>query len=474
MGQNMKLLKTAAAAAITVALLAGCSDETNNYYPTEPTPVATNVRIATYNLSFDRNTYADLVTEMKLTQTEQQDLMDKWFDGSLTDAEKAVAEKVIQIRNVAAIIQTERPAVLLMAEFNNDGSGEDQQAIQGFRLNYLAVPQNGLGSTSDDVALLEPIQFGYAESFATNTGLLSEFDLDRNGSVALPGDAWGFGFYHGQYAFGLLSQYPIDTDNVRTFQNFKWKDMPGEANPTITNCEDANNPIPAGMACGDEWYSKEAWAAKPLSSKNHVDAPIIIPTENGDKVVHLLLSHPTPPIFDTITENNKLLNRAEIKFWDDYISGEGSYIYDDAGNKGGITADASFVILGDLNADPESGDGYLDSIKGLIYSDQVNQLATHGVYAPTSLGGPECLATGECRAENWGTKYPDMVTSTSGLRLDHVIPSSDLNVTDSGVFWPATFEDGRLMMNDARVGKYGGGGKSVSSDHRLVWINVEL
>ncbi|WP_144213557.1 endonuclease/exonuclease/phosphatase family protein [Shewanella donghaensis] len=470
----MKVLKTAAAIAVSVALLTGCNDETNNYYPEEPTPETTNVKIGTYNLSFDRSSYAALVEEMRITAADQDALMEKWFSGTLTDDEKAVAEKIIQIRNVAAIIQTERPAVLLMAEFNNDGTGEDNEAIQGFRLNYLSVPQNALGSTSDEVELLEPIQFGYTENFATNTGLLSEFDLDRNGTIALPGDAWGFGFYHGQYAFGLLSQYPIDTANIRTFQDFKWKDMPGEANPVINNCEDENNPIPEGMTCGDEWYSAEAWAEKPLSSKNHVDAPIIIPTANGDKVVHLLLSHPTPPIFDTITENNKLLNRAEIKFWDDYISGNGSYIYDDAGIKGGIKADSSFVILGDLNADPESGDGYLDTIKDLMYNDQVNQLATHGVYAPSSLGGPECLATGECRAENWGTTYPDVVTSTSGLRLDHVIPSHDLNITDSGVFWPATFEDGRLMMNDDRVGSWGGGGKSVSSDHRLVWVNVEL
>lgn len=474
MGLKMKVLKTAAAMAVSVALLAGCNDETNNYYPGEPAPETTDVRIGAYNLSFDRFTYEDLVAEMALTVAEQDELMNKWFDESLSDEELAVAEKVIQIRNVAAIIQTERPAILWMGEFNNDGTAENQQAIQGFRLNYLTVPQNALGSTSEEFKALEPIQFGYFENFATNTGLLSGHDLNRDGKVALPDDAWGFGFYHGQYAFSLLSQYPIDTDNIRTFQDFKWKDMPGETNPTIINCDDENNPIPEGMACGDEWYTAEAWAERPMSSKNHVDAPIIIPTADGDKVIHLLMSHPTPPIFDTVTENNKLLNRAEIKFWDDYTSGEGSYIYDDEGNKGGIDSDASFVILGDLNADPESGDGYLDTIKDLMYSDQVNQLATHGIYAPSSLGGPECLSNGECRAENWDTKYPDAVTSTSGLRLDHVIPSSDLNVTDSGVFWPATFEEGRLMMNDERVGKWGGGGKSVSSDHRLVWINVAL
>ncbi len=468
MGHKMKLLKTAAAAAISMALLSGCNDDTTIINPVEPTPDATNVRFSTYNLSFDRSTFEELVKEMQITAPEQEVLMQGWFDETLTDAELKVAEKVIQIRNVAAIIQTERPAVLMMGEFNNDGIAENQDAIKGFRLNYLAVPQNGLGTTSDEKKMLKPIQFAYAENFSTNTGLLSDFDLDRDGKVALPGDAWGFGFYHGQYAFGLLSQYPIDTDNIRTFQNFKWKDMPGEVNPTITNCDDEKNPIPDGMKCGDEWYSAEAWAEKPLSSKNHVDAPILIPTATGEKVVHLLLSHPTPPVFDTVTENNKLLNRAEIDFWNDYVAGE-DYIYDDAGKKGGLGLDDSFVVMGDLNADPENGDGFLDAIQDLMNHNRVNTLATDGVYAPSSFGSTECYALGFCKENT----FPERVTSTFGLRVDHAIPSNDLNIIDSGVFWPATFEEGHMLMNDKRVGKWGNG-KDISSDHRLVWIEAEL
>ena len=467
MGHNMKLLKTAAAAAISMALLAGCNDETNNIYPPEPTE-PTNVRFATYNLSFDRYTFEDLVTEMQYSAPEQEALMTKWFEDDLTEDELKIVEKIIQIRNVAAVIQTERPAVLMMGEFNNDGIGENQDAINGFRLNYLAVPQNGLGTTSDEKKMLEPIQFAYTENFSTNTGLLSEFDLDRNGTVALPGDAWGYGNYHGQYAFGLLSQYPIDTDNIRTFQDFKWKDMPGETNPVITVCDNPDKPIPDGLACGDEWYTAEAWAQKPLSSKNHVDAPILIPTANGEKVVHLLLSHPTPPVFDYVTENNKLLNSAEIKFWSDYVS-NADYIYDDAGVKGGLGLDASFVVMGDLNADPENGDGFLESIQDLMNHERVNVLATDGVYAPNSLGSTECVALGDCG----DSIYPDRITSTFGLRVDHAIPSNDLNIIDSGVFWPATFEEGRLLMNDSRVGKWGNG-KDISSDHRLVWIEAEL
>ncbi|NOH85780.1 endonuclease/exonuclease/phosphatase family protein [Vibrio sp. 03-59-1] len=474
----MKLLKTTAALAITVALLAGCNDEetVNNYLPDTPAPTATEVKIATYNLSFDRTTFELLVDEMMTKATDQQVLIDAWKAGTLTDADDiSKALKIIQIRNIAATIQTERPNVILMAEYNNDGTAEDNRALNGFRLNYLAVPQSP--NSIDGGDLLEPISFPYVENYATNTGKLSGYDLNRDnivatdankGSFTYANDSWGFGEYHGKYAFALLSQYEIDHENTRTFQNFKWKDMPGEINPVVVDC-DGN-----GLTCGDAWYSDSAWANFPLSSKNHVDAPILIPQSDGStETIHLLLSHPTPPIFNNAAMHNIIHNRAEIDFWVDYVGDNASYIYDDKGVTGGLTSSAKFVVMGDLNSDPEKGDGDRSAIQDLMNHAKVNTQATTGNYAPASWGGPECLATGECRASSWDTPYPNQITSTSGLRLDHVIPSANLNITESGVHWPATFESGRLLVNDERVGNYGNG-KDISSDHRMVWIKAEL
>ena len=182
------------------------------------------------------------------------------------------------------------------------------------------------------------------------------------------------------------------------------------------------------------------------------------------------MSHPTPPIFDT--GKNKVQNADEVNFWVDYIEGK-NYMYDDKGVTGGLADDAKFVVMGDLNADPLKGDGDLTAINALMDHDKVNRLATFGPLAPASLGGPECLALGECKEANWDTPNPGQVTSTSGLRLDHVVPSENLTISDSGVYWPATFEDGRLLMNDERVGDYGNG-KDISSDHRMVWIKAEI
>lgn len=309
----MKTIKTSIALLVGAALLSGCNDDTEyvNVQPKE-------VKIATYNLSFDRATFEALVSEMQIEPAQQTVLVTAYLDGSIAAEDKTTAEKVIQIRNVAAIIQKNRPDVLMMAEYNNDGTGENKAALEGFQKNYLSVAQsiNGAGGEAN----LEPIEYPYAESYSTNTGLLSEFDLDNNGTAGqMPGDAWGFGMYHGQYAFALMSKYKIDTANTRTFQAFKWKDMEGAKIPTITIC-DGSQKIPDGMKCGDEWYSAEEWDQVRLSSKNHVDAPIIIPTRNGEEVVHLLMSHPTPPVFDP--GKNKAQNAAEVEFWHHYIQGK--------------------------------------------------------------------------------------------------------------------------------------------------------
>ncbi|EDP59267.1 endonuclease/exonuclease/phosphatase family protein [Vibrio sp. AND4] len=454
----MKYIKTPLALLIGTALLSGCNDDTE-YVNVQPK----DVKIATYNLSFDRSTFEDLVAEMQVEPAKQTELVTAYLDGSIADADKTMAEKVIQIRNVAAIIQKNRPDVLMMAEYNNDGTGKDKVALEGFQKNYLSVAQSleGAGGTAD----LEPIEYPYTESYATNTGLNSGLDLDNNGIASqLPGDAWGFGFYHGQYAFALMSRYEIDTANTRTFQAFKWKDMEGAVTPTITIC-DGSQTIPDGMKCGDDWYTPQEWDVVRLSSKNHVDAPIIIPTENGDEVIHLLMSHPTPPVFDP--GKNKVQNGAEVEFWHHYVQGK-DYFYDDAGNKGGLADGAKFVMMGDQNLDPLDGDGFSDIMQAFHNDPLVNQDVMNGELYPTSYGAAEHAVD-----KNSTHPIPNRITSTFGLGVDYAMPSANLNIVDSGVYWAASYEIGRKLFNDSRIGKYGNG-KDVSSDHRMVWIKAQF
>ena len=65
--------------------------------------------------------------------------------------------------------------------------------------NYLAVAHNEA----------EPIDYPYFYIAPSNTGVPSGFDLDNDGIVGGPDDAFGFGDFPGQYGMVVLSRFPI-------------------------------------------------------------------------------------------------------------------------------------------------------------------------------------------------------------------------------------------------------------------------
>ena len=92
-------------------------------------------------------------------------------------------------------------------------------------------------------------------------------------------------------------------------------------------------------------------------------------------------------------------------------------------------------MMGDQNSDPVDG----DSVAGAIA--QVLDLPRVRDPAPTSDGH--------------GTDTADFADPTPGdLRVDYVLPSDDLTVRDSQVYWPDQAEH--------------------PSDHRLVWVDLEI
>lgn len=329
-----------------------------------------------------------------------------------------------QVKNIAAIIQRIRPDVVLLNEF--DYIEQPERGVQAFIKNYLNQPQQGS----------EPIDYPYFYYSTVNTGQPSPFDLDNDGKATGVGaDAWGFGFYPGQYGMVVLSKFPIDTANVRTFQHFKWRDMPGFM-PTIKQD-------------GSPWYSKEAWQQMPLSSKSHWDVPISV----DNKTVHILASHPTPPVFDGPENRNGIRNHDEIRFWLDYLNPDkAGYIYDDSGNVGGLAEKRCFVLLGDLNASADGdGDAINSAIKALVSHPRIGQNFT-----PASLGAAENtpeLAHARYHTAGWR------------MRADYVLASDfGFNIQDGGVFWPAKNEADYPLV----------GTRGASSDHRLVWLKLEI
>ena len=404
------LIRLLAAVILLSLSVAGCT-----------TPVE-RLRVATFNTSLFRDSLGALTHDLS----------------SPTDSHAMV---------VAEIIQRVRPDIVLLNEFDYDATG---QALDHFQTNYLAIGQN----VSRSAQAAKPIVYNHRFVAPVNTGVASGFDLDNDGSVGAEGraygnDAFGFGLFPGQYGMVIFSRFPIDSVAVRTFRTFRWQDMP-------------NALLPQDPRTGDSWFAPEELEAVRLSSKSHWDVPIIV----GKKVVHLLASHPAPPVFDGPEDRNGRRNHDEIRFWADYVSPDAAtYIYDDVGAGGGMAAGTSFVIVGDLNADPHDGDTTNRPISLLLESRRVNTTVTpasDGARQQSSLqGGINERHQGDPAFDT--ADFADGERGPGNLRLDYVLPSSDLKILEAGVFWP--------LNNDplfSLVGTY----PFPASDHRLVWIDV--
>ncbi len=365
------------------------------------------VRFATFNASLNRFNLGDLANDLSTPDNPQA---------------KVIAE----------IIQRTDADVILINEFDYD-----PVAVDLFRTNYLEISQNGAGSVSYPYSFVAP----------SNTGIPSGVDLDNSGSIGGPGDAFGFGFFPGQFGMVVYSKHPIVS--TRTFQNFLWNDMPGAL-------------LPVDPTTGESWYSDEALEVFRLSSKSHWDVEI----EIGRKQVHFLVSHPTPPVFDGPEDRNGTRNHDEIRFWADYtIPSRSGYIYDDSGVWGGIDLGEPFVIAGDQNSDPLDGDSIPGSIQQLLdhprVNDKVTPTSTGGVWASATQGGANDTHLSDPAEDT--ADFSDF--APGNLRADYVLPSKNLRITDAGVFWPA---EGEPFFDLTGTFPF------PSSDHRLVWIDVNV
>jgi len=395
-----------------------------------PVATATNdtIRFATFNASLNRNAAGQALANLS-------------------------APGNAQAAAVAEIIQRLRPEVLLINEFDYyapTAEHPDGPLVDAFRDNYLEIAHNGAA----------PIDYPYAFVAESNTGIPSGFDLNNNGVVAGGDDAFGFGLFPGQFGMAVFSQHPIQYDEIRTFQHFLWKDMPGARLP--------DDPATAAPA---DWYSPAELEVFRLSSKSHWDVPIDI----DGTTVHFLVSHPTPPVFDGPEDRNGTRNSDEIRLWADYITPgpSSAYLYDDAGQHGGLKPGQLFVIAGDQNSDPLDGDSIPGSIQQLLEHPLVNTTVT-----PWSDGGPYWSDVQDAlndshesdprydTADFCDTPAFPPCSGPGNLRADYVLPRRNIPIAGAGIFWP-TGDDPLVYLT-------GTGFPVPSSDHRAVWIDVRI
>ena len=355
-----------------------------------------------------------------------------------------------RLRRAAARIQALGPDVLLINEMTYDQPGDPGYAAgapegrnaRRFVEHYLSRPQaDTLAGRSYETVML-PV----------NTGIPSGFDLNNDGRVvsevpsvppspddggvaeqtaegrAYGNDAWGFGTFPGQYGMAVFVRSDLEVlrDSIRTFRLFRWARMPDAATPVDSTS-------------GEPWYSPEEWGRLRLSSKSHWDVPLRTP---GGEVLHVLASHPTPPAFDGGARRNVRRNHDEIRLWVDYLD-DAAYIEDDSSRDGGLHAGATFVVMGDLNADPDEEGSYRAAIRNLVGHRRVQTGAT-----------PTAAPAGRAA-------FPDLEahdTARWGRRIDYVLPSRTLAVDTSGVWRPAARDTSRVPV----------------SDHFPVWMDVRV
>ncbi|AMU99312.1 endonuclease/exonuclease/phosphatase family protein [Xanthomonas citri] len=411
--ENLAMIKPLLLLALT-ALCAACAHPAPSPKMQTDTlatrPAAAQLRIATYNTSLYSDEAGGLIRELQ---------------GDSAHA-----------RKIAAVLQRVRPDLVLLNEFDFD---PEHRAADLFQQRYLQVAQPGGG---------EALRYPYRYLAPVNTGVPSGLDLDNNGSAGGEGrargnDAWGYGLHPGQYGMLVLSRYPIDAQAVRSFQLLKWSALPGALRPI-------------DPASKTSYYSDAIWAQLRLSSKSHWDVPVRTPVG----VVHALVSHPTPPVFDCAEKRNAARNHDELQLWRAYLDNAPDsqrWLCDDKGGCGGLAADARFVILGDLNNDPVDGAGRHEAIRALIHHPRVLQYPT-----PHSDGGPE--KTAEYAALGIAhSGDPHQVTGDFGpqagtMRLDYVLPSRQFTLIGSGIFWPASNAPEAAIAD--------------GSDHHAVWIDL--
>ncbi len=367
---------------LCLCVLIGCGQPTTpTTQPGDTTPVgpATTLRVATYNTALSKDDSGALAA--------------------------AIGEPASSVVHIASVIQTVRPDILLVQEFDYDPAALDAFAA------LLAADQGGLA-----------IDYPHRLAIVSNTGAPSGVDLDGNGSSTDAEDAFGFGLHEGHFAFALLSRYPIDEAQLRSFQTLRWADVPGANLPEASD--------------GSSWYSDAALDVLRLSSKNHIIAPIQTP----DGTLNLLLSHPTPPVFDGDEDRNGRRNHDEIGLLVSMID-DADWLVDDDGTAGGVPTNAPFVVLGDLNADPVEGDSWNNAVGPLLDHPRIHADVARGALVPHPEG------------------REDTHTAQWGLRVDYALPSADLNVSGTGLYWPAD-GDGRTWVG--------------ASDHRMVWADLTL
>ncbi len=307
-----------------------------------------------------------------------------------------------QITAISEIIRQVSPDVLVLTDFDWDHDG---LALAAFA-DLLGAPT-------------------YPHRYAPrpNSGAPSGFDLDQNGYLGDARDAWGYGRFTGDGGIAVLSHLPFDTAGIQDFTALIWQDMP-----------DATLPVAPD---GTPFWPADLTAQLPLSTTAHVILPVV--TNAG--TIDLMIWSATPPVFDDAEDANGLRNRDELRLWEQQIE----------------QRTRPFIVIGNANLDPADGEGDSAAMAEFLNDPRLQDTG------PRSRGGDTSDPTQSGNPAHDTASWPD--NPPGNLRVSYVLPSRDLRVTGSGVFWPTPDDAATALLgNDGRL----------AGPHRLVWVDIDF
>ena len=313
-----------------------------------------------------------------------------------------------QISALINVISWVSPDILVLQKFDYD---HDLKALTAFS------------------EVLEDAGTAYPYLFAgmPNAGMATGLDLDGDGCTGDASDAQGFGRFAGNGGMAVMSKLPLQTDDMRDFSDFLWKDLPGENQP------DASDQFtPSDMAR----------SVQRLSSVSHWELPAVLPDGN---ILYLWTMAAGPPVFDGPEDRNGRRNHDETAFWLRFMDGDLPF----------IPYGGNFILLGGFNLDPVDGGGRAGALHSLLSDPRVQDpspSSIRGVKASADQGGINDSHLGDPALDT--VDWPDVDGGPGNMRVDYILPSTDLNIVDSGVFWPE------------------GGSGNEASTHRLIWVDI--
>jgi hypothetical protein len=240
----------------------------------------------------------------------------------------------------------------------------------------------------------------------------------------------GWGEFEGRFNTAVISRFPILRDQARIVTDVAWEDLPD--NKIALMKQQTNIDVPAGF---------------PLFEKGlHV-----VPVQIGAQVLHLVLLHTVSPAFDPI---NPYRNYDELRGLKLFLDGQLPGVEP-------LPPEAKFIVIGDLNADPDDGDGLSGAIQQVLEHPSLVAWMPEGAGTKGNNGKYNTYLSG-CGNDD-GMIPPDP-TLKFQMQLDYMLPSSTVGQPLGGEIFFPDFETDKDAYDLA----------CNASDHRLLSMELEL